>query len=260
MKQPALFVGHGNPMNALANNSFSQALRDIGIKWPKPKAILCISAHWLTDGLMVTAMEKPRTIHDFYGFPKELFEVQYPAVGSPELAKKIADALPEYNIKLDQEWGLDHGAWAILHHLFPKADIPVVQLSIDIKKPPEFHYELGKKLRFLRDKGVLILGSGDLVHNLRLVKFSPEAKPYPWALQFEAECKKRMLAGDIDFFLDYQSQGEAAHLSIPTPDHYYPFLTMLGVWDEKSEKVKVEYEEIELASISLLSASFGFVV
>jgi 4,5-DOPA dioxygenase extradiol len=261
MKQPALFIGHGNPMNALADNSFTQALRDLGKRWPRPRAILCISAHWLTDGLQVTGMKKPRTIHDFYGFPKELFQVQYAAPGDPALAEKIVKALPELKIKVDTvEWGLDHGTWSVLHHLFPAADIPVLQLSIDIGKPAEFHYEVGKKLRFLRDEGVLILGSGDLVHNLRLASFAPEAKPFPWAQEFEAECKKSILAGDIDFFVEYQAQGEAAALSIPTPDHYYPFLTILGAWDPLKEKAKIEYEEIELSSISLLSASFGFMV
>lgn len=233
---PALFVGHGSPMNGIEDNLFSNYWKKLGRELPKPNAVLVISAHWLTKGTYITAMEKPQTIHDFGGFPQELFNAQYPAPGNPELAKSIAAGVSNPVIGLDHEWGLDHGCWTILNHFYPNADIPVMQLSIDYNQPPQFHYELGKALRGLRKRGILIMGSGNMVHNLRMVDFArlnEDNYGFDWALEINELFKQRILAGDYASLVDYHKLHASAKLAIPTPDHYYPLLYTLGLKEPK---------------------------
>ena len=226
---PALFIGHGSPMNAIEDTEFSRAWAEAARSLPKPNAILCVSAHWQTDGTRVTAMEQPKTIHDFYGFPPALFEKRYPAPGSPELARMTQEMLRDSHVKPDSEWGLDHGAWAVLCHMYPKADVPVVQLSLDERKPPASHYELGQELRALRKKGVLIIGSGSMVHNLREVMWEDTA--YDWALEFDAQMKELILSGDHKAIIDYSKLGRSARLAVPTAEHYLPLLYVLAAQD-----------------------------
>lgn len=254
MKMPVLFVGHGSPTNAMEDNEFSRAWAEVGRSLPKPRAILCISAHWETAGTLVTAMERPKTIHDFYGFPEPLYEMQYPAPGSPALARLARDTALKTQVEIDSEWGLDHGAWAVLCHAFPKADVPVVQLSLDRTKGPEFHYELGKDLKSLRHKGVLIVGSGNMVHNLRVIKWQDAA--YDWALEFDATLKKLILAGDHDSIIQYAKLGEAARLSVPTNEHYLPLLYVLALQDRKDE-LAFFADRVTLGSISMRSLRIG---
>jgi 4,5-DOPA dioxygenase extradiol len=255
---PAIFLGHGNPMNALLDNSWTRAWSTLGAALaPKPRAVLAVSAHWYIPGTAVTAMAAPRTIHDFGGFPRELFAMRYPAPGDPALAARIAGLLTPLPVEQDQSWGLDHGTWSVLCHVFPEADVPVVQLSIDETRPPAFHYELGKRLGALRDAGVLIVGSGDIVHNLEAYAWGGRpAQPYDWALRFERTVRERLLAGDHASLVDYASLGNDALLSIPTPEHYLPFLYVLGASVPK-ESVTFPTEGIDGGSVSMLAVRFG---
>lgn len=230
-RMPVLFVGHGNPMNAITENEFVTGFRETAKTLPRPNAILCISAHWETRGTQVTAMEHPKTIHDFGGFPRELFEVQYPAPGSPELAKQTKDLLAPTDVALDTRWGLDHGAWSVIKHFYPKADVPVVEMSLDVTQDPQAHYDLGKQLATLREKGVLIIGSGNMVHNLRMVAWNrlDDKYAYDWALEASEKMKKYILAGDHRPLIDFRSRGQAFDLAIPTPEHYLPLLYVLAL-------------------------------
>jgi 4,5-DOPA dioxygenase extradiol len=233
-KMPVLFLGHGSPMNAIEENEFVAGIRDIGKTIPKPNAVLCISAHWETRGTSVTAMERPQTIHDFGGFPKALFEVQYPAPGSPELAIGIKSLVHKTDVGLDEKWGLDHGAWSVIKHLYPAADVPVIEMSLDYNKNPESHYELSKELRALREKGVLIIGSGNMIHNLRLVAWDKlnEDYGYDWTLEACEKMKSFILSGDHKSLINYKSQGRSFELSIPTPEHYITLMYALALKDE----------------------------
>jgi len=235
---PALFVGHGSPMNGIENNIFSLKWKKMADEMPVPKAALVVSAHWFTKGTRITAMDFPKTIHDFGGFPDELFKVQYPAPGSPKLAKETADLLHSAHVELDHDWGLDHGAWTIVRHMYPDANIPVLQLSIDYTKPPRYHYELAKELFALRKKGVLILGSGNMVHNLRMVawdKLNDAEYGYDWAIQMNNTFKQLINDGDFDPLINYENLGSAAKLAIPTPEHYLPLMYTLGLKSKKDE-------------------------
>jgi len=237
-QMPVLFVGHGSPMNAIEENEFVNGWREISNKIPHPNAILCISAHWVTKGTHVTVMEKPQTIHDFGGFPKELFDIQYPAPGSPALAKETIDLIKKTTVEPDKEWGLDHGTWSVLKHIYPNADIPIVQLSLDYYKDASFHYELAKELKSLREKGILIVGSGNLVHNLRMIawdKFDEPEYAYDWADEAMHKIRKYITDNDYKSLIDYRSQGNAFKLAIPTPEHYLPMLYALGLKDSNEE-------------------------
>jgi 4,5-DOPA dioxygenase extradiol len=235
-KMPVLFLGHGNPMNAIEENQFVEGFRTIAKEIEKPQAILCISAHWETNGTYVTAMEHPKTIHDFGGFPKALFEVQYPAPGNPSLASTISENILKTHIELDHHWGLDHGAWSVIKHLYPNADVPVLQLSLNYVKTPQFHYELAKELAFLREKGVLIIGSGNMVHNLRKVAWNKLHEPeygYDWALEANERMKDLISKNDHQSLINFTKLGEAFKLAIPTPEHYLPLLYTLALQNEE---------------------------
>jgi 4,5-DOPA dioxygenase extradiol len=254
---PAIFFGHGNPMNALSDNAFTRAWGEIGRSVPKPKAILCISAHWYVPAVAVTAMERPRTIHDFGGFPRELFEVQYPAAGSPDLAAHISELLGANAIMDRGSWGLDHGTWSVLCHVFPNADVPVVQLSINETQPAGFHYDLAQKLAPLRDDGVLVIGSGNLVHNLHSYAWGKhDVEPLDWALRFENTARTLMLAGEDKPLVNYELLGRDAMLSAPTPDHYLPLLYILALRRE-GEAATFPVEGFDGGSISMLSVQIG---
>ncbi len=254
---PVIFFGHGNPMNALSDNAFSQGWKVIGQALPRPKAILAISAHWYIPRTAVTAHTYPPTLHDFGGFPKELFAVEYPAPGDLELAKRVQDLLTPIPVSLDESWGLDHGTWSVLRHVFPNADIPVVQLSIDSSKPPAFHYELGKRLKPLREEGVLIIGSGNIVHNLAAYAWeNPALEAYDWALRFERQICLCLAQEDDESLLDYQQFGQDALLSVPTLEHYLPLLYILGLSD-KTEPLSFPIDGFEGGAISMLSVKFG---
>lgn len=253
MKAPVIFLGHGSPTNASADNAFTRKLKDLRALYPNPRAVLCVSAHWMTEGTWVTAMEQPQTIHDFYGFPDELFQIQYPAPGSPEVAELVARTA---KVNLDKEmWGLDHGTWAVLRHVFPEANIPVLQLSVYMSQPAEYHYELGKRLRPLREQGILIVGSGNIVHNLKQIKWEEKAPAYPWAKEFDLWVRDQIATREFDTLLKHATRDEAGKLSIPSPDHWYPLLYVLGA-SEDGDSLHVEYEEIQNASISMRSFSF----
>lgn len=255
---PAIFFGHGSPMNALADNAFTRQWAEIGNSLPRPKAILCISAHWYVPFTGVTAMDKPPTIHDFGGFPKELFEFEYPAPGDPKLAERVRELLSPVEVGLDNQWGLDHGTWSVLCHVFPDADIPVVQLSIDKTKPPRFHYELAKRLAPLRDEGVLIIGNGNIVHNLRF--FSPAANsdsPFDWAVRFNDQVRRAIAGGNDESLINYESFGQDARISVPTPEHYLPLLYVLGM-RRKADEISFPVEGFDGGgSISMLSVQIG---
>jgi 4,5-DOPA dioxygenase extradiol len=248
---PVLFIGHGSPMNAIEDTEFSRAWAEAARFLPKPQAMLCVSAHWETEGTQVTAMEQPRTIHDFYGFPPALHEKQCPAPGSPDLAQRAVRGAP---VELDLDWGLDHGAWAVLCRMFPKADVPVIQLSLDQRKEPAFHYELGRELRGLRKKGVLIIGSGNIVHNLREMVWEDTA--YDWALEYDAQMKELILSGDHTAIIHYSKLGRSARLAVPTPEHYLPLLYILGAQDE-AEGVAFFADRVTLGSMSMRSVRIG---
>ena len=235
-KMPVLFVGHGNPMNAIEDNEFSQYWLKLGKELPKPNAILCVSAHWETRGTFVTAMENPKTIHDFGGFPQELFDVQYPAPGRPELAKDVQATVTATKVGLTDEWGLDHGCWSVIKRLYPAADIPVLQLSLDYTKPAQWHYDLGRELAALRNKGVLIVGSGNMVHNLGMVNWRNFNGPgYDWAIEANETFKKLISENKHKELINYNSIGKAAQLSIPSPDHWLPLLYSLALKNEKDD-------------------------
>ena len=256
---PVIFIGHGNPMNAIATNPFTETLKRLGQRIPRPKGIICVSAHWMSEGTWITHTPKPKTIHDFYGFPKELFEVQYPAPGSPELAELAQAEILDPRINLDDElWGLDHGTWSVLKRMYPAADVPVLQLSIYMERPPEYHFELGKRLRKLRGKGFLIVGSGNIVHNLRLMKWGDYVPTYDWAIEFDEWVKDRIVNRDYGSLVKEALSSSAGKLSIPSPDHWYPLLYTLGAAD-KSEDLRFEYEGIENGSISMRTLSFGMI-
>ncbi|MDP7321502.1 MAG: 4,5-DOPA dioxygenase extradiol [Bacteriovoracaceae bacterium] len=256
-KMPVLFLGHGNPMNAIQENKFTQSLNQLGENLPRPKAILMISAHWETNGVFVTGMERPKTIHDFGGFPKELFEVQYPAPGAPEIAKNVSNEIEKPNIKIDiNKWGLDHGTWSVLKHIFPNADVPVFQLSLDRTKPMEFHFEMGKKLKFLREQGVMIMGSGNIVHNLKEVNWKPDAKAYDWAIEFDKWVKNKIDNKNYEPLFKEALNSQAGKLSIPTLEHYLPLLYTLGASDE-SDELTYDYEGIDMSSMSMRCLRFG---
>jgi 4,5-DOPA dioxygenase extradiol len=258
-KTPVLFLGHGSPMNAIKDNEFSNGWKTVGKSIPKPNAILCISAHWETKGTQVTAMEKPKTIHDFGGFPKELFEVQYPAPGNPELAKKTQGMVRMTEISLDEKWGLDHGCWSVLKHLYPAADVPVIQLSLDYYQEAQFHYDLAKELALLRKKGILIIGSGNMVHNLRMVAWDKLDAPeygYDWAFEANNKMKKFILSSDHKALINYQIQGDAFNLAIPTPDHYLPLLYALALREE-NERMSLFNDKLVGGSLSMTSLKIG---
>jgi 4,5-DOPA dioxygenase extradiol len=258
-----LFVGHGSPMNAIEDNPFSRGWRDVGRALPRPRAILCVSAHWETWGTLVTAMERPRTIHDFGGFPRALYEAQYPAPGSKWLAQETVNAVQSVAVGLDDDWGLDHGAWSVLRQMFPGADVPVTQLSLDYTRPAQYHYDLGKELAPLREKGVLILGSGNMVHNLRRVvlrnnTFSDFNTPFglDWALEASDLFKKLINENDHQSLVNYQALGSAVQLAVPTPEHYLPMLYALALKDD-DEPVTI-FNDVPLAgSLTMTSLLIG---
>ncbi len=257
-KMPVLFLGHGSPMNAIEENVFVQGFKKTSESLPTPKAIVCISAHWETKGTFVTAMPMPRTIHDFGGFPKALFDVQYPAPGLPELAKDIQTLTSFAHIEMDHQWGLDHGAWSVIKHLYPKADIPVIQLSIDYSQSSEYHYQLAQSLRQLRRKGVLIIGSGNMVHNLGMVawdKLNGPAYGYDWALEASAEMKTYLLNGDDKSLIDFKNQKKSWQLSIPTPEHFLPLIYTLG-FKEDSDDVSLFNDAAVAGSLTMTSVKF----
>lgn len=259
MKMPVLFVGHGSPMNAIEENEFSAGWRTQGETLPKPSMILCVSAHWETDGTFVTAVPKPETIHDFYGFPKELFAVQYPAPGSPGMAKEISDEIKSTDVGLDEKWGLDHGAWSIIKHMYPNADVPVVQFSIDKRKGPSYHYELAKELSFLRRKGVLIVGSGNMIHNLRVIawnKMNESEYGYDWAHEADFKLKNIINGGDFKELVNYSKQGGEMEMAVPTPEHFIPLLYTLGL-KEETDQLSWFNDKLVLGSISMASLLIG---
>jgi 4,5-DOPA dioxygenase extradiol len=258
-KMPLLFLGHGNPMNAIEDNVFVEGFKNVAKTLANPKAILCISAHWETKGTFVTAMEMPRTIHDFGGFPQALFDVQYPAKGSFELAKETQQLITKTQIELDYEWGLDHGSWSVVKHLYPNADIPIIQMSIDYSQPASYHYELAKELAALRRKGILIIGSGNMVHNLRMAAWDQMKEPgyaYDWATEANEKMKKLILDGDHQPLIDYRSQGKAFDLAIPTPEHYLPLLYTLAL-QEKNEEVSLFNDYLIAGSLNMMSLKIG---
>lgn len=254
---PTIFFGHGNPMNALSSNSYTKGWQRIGERTRRPKAILAISAHWYVPGTGVTISSAPRTIHDFGGFPPELYQVRYPAPGDPALAHRVQALLAPLPVSLDSSWGLDHGTWSVLRHVYPDADVPVVQLSIDASRPAFFHFELGRKLAPLRDEDVLIVGSGNLVHNLRAYAWGQQVcEPYHWAIEFEAAARQLILAGDFGPLVDYEKLGPASQFSVPTPDHYLPLLYVIAT-AQQSESVSFPVEGVDGGSISMLSVMVG---
>ncbi|MGE5792260.1 MAG: 4,5-DOPA dioxygenase extradiol [Bacteroidota bacterium] len=255
-RMPVVFFGHGSPMNAIQPNRYAEAWRRVGAALPKPRAILSVSAHWYTRGTAVTAMATPRTIHDFYGFPEPLYEVRYPAPGDPALAARVRELAAPIDAALDESWGLDHGTWQVLMHAFPAANVPVVQLSIDGTKPGSFHYELGKRLGPLRDEVVLVIGSGNVVHNLGLMRRSADAPPYDWAGRFNDRVRALLVARDHAPLIDYASLGEDARLSIPTPDHYLPLLYCIAL-QGKDEKLEIPVDGIDIGSVGMLSLVIG---
>jgi 4,5-DOPA dioxygenase extradiol len=254
-KMPVLFLGHGSPMNAIEENEFVAGFRKTSAKLPAPTAILCVSAHWETKGTFVTAMENPRTIHDFGGFPKALFDVQYPAPGSPELAEETKKIIQKTEIGLDHHWGLDHGAWSVIKHLYPKADVPVIQLSLDYTKPPQYHYELAKELAALRRKGVLIVGSGNMVHNLRMVawdKLNVSGFGFDWALEASEKMKQMILDGNHSGLTNYNDQGKAFQLAVPTPEHFLPLIYTLALQD-KNDTLSLFNDKAVAGSLTMTS-------
>lgn len=254
-RMPVMFVGHGSPMNAIEQNEFSMAWKKIGAAIERPKAILCVSAHWMTNGnTMVTAMAKPETIHDFYGFPDELFAVQYPAPGAVDTAHETIDLVKKTTIQPAHDWGLDHGCWSVLNPMFPQADIPVFQLSLDLSKPPQWHYELAMELKSLRDRGVLIIGSGNIVHNLGRMQWNDNA--FDWAIEFDTWSKDCLLAGDHQALVNYKTKGKIADLSIPTNEHYLPLLYAIALQD-KQDDLRFFNEKTMMGSISMRSVLLG---
>ena len=256
-RMPAIFFGHGNPMNALGQNAWTDGWAAIGRELPKPRAVVCVSAHWYVPATHVTAMRAPRTIHDFGGFPRELYDVEYPAPGDPELARRVQSLLAPVSAGLDERWGLDHGTWSVLCHVFPDADVPVLQISIDKTRPAEFHYEAGKRLAPLRDEGVLVAGSGNLVHNLHAYAWGRnEVEPLDWALRFEARTRELLRTHTHEPLIDYESLGPDAMLAAPTPDHYLPLLYVIAS-QTAGERVSFPVSGFDGGSISMLTIRIG---
>lgn len=255
-KMPVLFLGHGSPMNAIQDTEFSRGWRTIGQSLPRPNAIICISAHWETKGTYVTAMEKPKTIHDFGGFPQELFDVQYPAPGSPAIAQQTKETITSTEVGLDQQWGLDHGTWSVVKHLYPKADVPVIQLSLDYTKGPQYHFELAKELASLRKKGILIIGSGNIVHNLGIIDWQNQDRGFDWAIEANTTMKSLITKGDYAPLINYTTMGKAFQLSIPTPEHYLPMLYTLGLKDDK-DALTIFNDKTIMGSIAMTSLMIG---
>jgi 4,5-DOPA dioxygenase extradiol len=254
---PAIFFGHGNPMNAVLQNTYTEAWSNLGRTIPRPKAILCISAHWFVPQTGVTVTTAPKTIHDFGGFPRELYQVRYPAPGDPDLARRVQALLRPLPVALDESWGLDHGAWSVLCHVYPQADIPVVELSIDETQPPGYHYELGARLAPLREEGVLIVGSGNLVHNLHAYAWGRHnVEPFDWAVKFEQQTRELLLAGEHAPLVNYERLGREALLSIPTPDHYLPLLYVIAS-RQPGEAASFPVEGVDGGSISMLAVKIG---
>ena len=254
---PAIFLGHGNPMNTLERNVWTDGWSAIGKEIPKPESVLAVSAHWYVPYTSVTAMPAPQTIHDFGGFPRALYEVKYPAPGAPELATRVQELLAPLSVGRDMQWGLDHGTWSVLYHVFPHADIPVIQLSIDNVQPAAFHYEIGKRLAPLRDEGVLIIGSGNLVHNLHAYAWGQRhMEPFDWAVKFEQRVRKLLLAHEDRSLIEYEELGSNAMLSIPTPEHYLPLLYVLGL-RRKNEQVSFPVQGVDGGSVSMLAVQIG---
>jgi 4,5-DOPA dioxygenase extradiol len=258
-RMPVLFLGHGSPMNAIEENEFVAGFRKIGSEIAVPSAIICVSAHWETRGTFVTAMEKPRTIHDFGGFPKALFDVQYPAPGSPQIAKEAQALVTTTEVGLDEKWGLDHGTWSVIKHLYPNANVPVIQLSLDYSKPPQYHYELARQLSALRKKGVLIIGSGNMVHNLGLVawdRLNDANFGYDWAIEASEKMKSYILSGDHQKLVNFKTQGRAFDLAIPSPEHYLPLLYTLAL-QEKDENATLFNDKAVAGALTMTSVKIG---
>jgi len=254
---PTIFFGHGNPMNALLSNKYTEGWAAIGRELLRPRAVLCVSAHWYLPGTLVTAMASPPTIHDFGGFPRALYEVQYPAPGDRDLAHRVQALLAPIPVKPDKRWGLDHGTWSVLRHVFPEADVPVVQLSIDATQPAAFHFALGKKLAPLREEGILIIGSGNLVHNLHAYAWGEhDVKPFDWAVRFEKQTRELLLTGNDGPLIDYETLGPDALLSAPTPDHYLPLLYVIAL-RRAAEQIRFPVEGFDGGSISMLAVQVG---
>jgi 4,5-DOPA dioxygenase extradiol len=254
---PAVFFGHGNPMNAISENGFTQGWHALGAAMRRPKAVLAISAHWYVPGTGVTVSTAPRTIHDFGGFPRELYQVRYPAPGDPDLARRVQRLLAPTPVTLDERWGLDHGTWSVLLHVFPEADVPIVQLSIDETRPASFHYEIGKRLQTLRDEGVLIVGSGNLVHNLHAYAWGQHVvDPYDWAVRFEQQAREMLVAGEQEPLVHYEKLGRDAQLAIPTPDHFLPLLYVIAS-RQRDDAISFPVEGVDGGSISMLTVRVG---
>jgi 4,5-DOPA dioxygenase extradiol len=254
---PAVFFGHGNPMNALLRNRYTEGWAAIGANLPRPKGILCISAHWYVAGSALTVSTMPKTIHDFGGFPRELYEVRYPAPGDPDLARRVQKLLAPLPVELEEHWGLDHGTWSVLRHVYPEADIPVVQLSIDETRAAPFHFDIGRRLAPLREEGVLIAGSGNLVHNLHAYAWGRHpVQPNPWALRFETRARELLVSGEYVPLIEYEKLGRDAMLSVPTPDHYLPLLYVIGA-ATRGSPVSFPVEGIDGGSISMLAVQVG---
>jgi len=258
-RMPVLFLGHGSPMNAIEENQFVRGFREISKKIPTPNAILCISAHWFTKGTFVTSGEIQKTIHDFYGFPPELFAVQYPAKGNPELAKETVELLSPNPVTETDSWGLDHGAWSVIRHLYPEANIPVIQMSIDYTKSAQYHFELAEKLSKLRDKGILIIGSGNIIHNLRLIDWrniNTVGAGWDWAIEARAKTNEWILDGNYQNLINFEKQGTALQNAVPTPDHYLPLIYTLGL-KKKTEEISLFNDELIGGSLSMTSVRIG---
>lgn len=258
-RMPVLFLGHGSPMNAIEENQFVRGFREISKKIPTPNAILCISAHWFTKGTFVTSGEIQKTIHDFYGFPPELFAVQYPAKGNPELAKETVELLSPNPVIETDSWGLDHGAWSVIRHLYPEANIPVIQMSIDYTKSAQYHFELAEKLSKLRDKGILIIGSGNIIHNLRLIDWrniNTVGAGWDWAIEARAKTNEWILDGNYQNLINFEKQGTALQNAVPTPDHYLPLIYTLGL-KKKTEEISLFNDELIGGSLSMTSVRIG---
>lgn len=262
-KMPVLFIGHGSPMNIIQNNSYTQSLVKLGKELPKPKAIMVISAHWMTDGTFVTCNEKPKTIYDFYGFPQELYEINYPSPGSPDKADLACKAVSKVPVECSNQWGLDHASWAVLRHMYPEADIPVFEMSIDYSfnewhpKMMQYHYDMATELRELRKHGVVIIGSGNIVHNLSLIDFrNVDAKPYEWAVEFDEKVKTNLLSGNHRDLIEYLNMGETAKLAVPTLDHYMPMIYAIAL-QEEGESLEFFHEGFQNASVSMRCFKIG---
>lgn len=256
-KMPSLFLGHGSPMNAIQDNDFTQSLQRLGNSLPRPKAVLMVSAHWETEGSWVTGMDRPRTIHDFYEFPEALYDVQYAAPGSPEIVKEVTKAIVNPHIGIDdRKWGLDHGTWAVLKHIFPDAGVPVFQLSLNTNQPLSFHFELGRQLSRFREEGIMIMGSGNIVHNLREIRWGDDAQPFDWATEFDEWTKMKLVERDFDSLVNDPLKSKEGKLSIPTLEHYLPLLYVLGASDQE-DKLIFDYEGIQLSSMSMRCLRFA---